>query len=262
MGTVPSPPLSANSLTVTAQSVLTAAMQEIGVLSPGEMPSNGDSAWVLQKLQRLLDRYNSRSAMIYSVDFAEFTLPVNVQPVTIGPGDETDFNVNQRPVKINSAMLILNGGVDSPSQVEVPMFIRDKDWWATQTIKSLTSTLPTDLYYSPDWPVGNIYFWPIPVAVNNVRLEMWSVLGQMTNYNQFFTMPPGYWDLVIFELAVDISPSFERPVSPDLRLNFMKAQKAVEGNNIYSPRLKSDAPSQVSVNRARPDFNFLNGLSR
>lgn len=255
---IPPPPDPANSITVTAMNVIEAAVKEIGALAPGESLPIEEAGDVLGKLQRVIDRFNARRPMVYSVNFTEFTLPVNTQPIAIGPG--ATFDVNQRPVKINSASLILNGGVDSPGQVEVPMFIRDNDWWAQQTIKNLTSTLPTDLYYSPDWPNGTLYFWPIPTAVNNVRLEMRSVLAEMTNYNQSFTLPPGYWDAVVYSLAESIGPMYEAPISPDLLRLKQEAIKAMEGNNITSPRMSSDSPSQTSTARCRPDFNFLTGL--
>lgn len=259
MSPLPPPPDPANSLTVTALSVISAAMQEIGALASGETIGGGDNGWVLQKLQRLIDGYNAREPLVYSVNFSEFTLPVNTQPILIGPGQA--FDTNQRPVKINSWSLILNGGTDGSNQVEVPGFIRDKDWWAAQTIKNLTSTLPTDLYYSPDWPNGSLYFWPIPTAVNNVRLETRGVLTEITNYDQLISLPPGYWDMVVYELAISIGPSFNRPSTPDLLRLAVKAVKAVESNNISSPRMASDSPSQAGTSNNRPDFNFLTGLN-
>lgn len=260
---IPNPPVAANSLTISALDLITAAMQEIGANAPGEPVSPEDMTSVLKKLQMLIDGYNARRPMIFNVDFKEFTLPVNTQPVTIGPGTSNppaNFQVIQRPIEILSATLILNGGTDGPQQVEVPLMIRDDDWWAQQSIKNLTSTLPTDLYYSPSWPNGQLYFWPIPTAVNNVRLELRSILVEVTNYNQAFTLPPGYWSLVVYDLADSIANLFERPSSPDLQRRLLAARKAVESNNITSPRMASDSPSQKSTQRSRPDFNFLTGM--
>lgn len=249
---------SANSITVAALDLIKAAMQEIGALASGENPSAEDESWVLQKLQRLFDRYNARRPMVYNVSFTRFTLQANHTPHTIGPG--ADFDVNQRPVSIDNISLILTG--TGNTEVEIPLNSRDDAWWAAQTIKNLSSTLPTDFYYSPDWPNGNLYFWPVPTAVNDVRIESRAVLSEITSYSQNFSLPPGYWDLTVWDLACDIAPSFERPVTPDMRDSRQRALKAVQTNNISSPRLASDAPSQSSGNRARPDFNYLTGLSR
>jgi hypothetical protein len=255
-------PTASNSITVTAFSIITAALQEIGALSPGETPSNEDQAWVLQKLQRLIDRYNAREPMIYNVNFTLFTLnpPANpLDPTTIGPGG--DFDVNQRPVKIESIGLILDGGTPG---VELPLNMRDDAWWANNRIKGLTSTLPTDAYYSPQWPLGQIFFWPVPTASHQVRLETRQVLGEFTAFSGTggtFSMPPAYWDLIVYELAITCAPSFEREPSQTMLGLWKAANKAVQGNNIQSPRLASDSPTQ-SNGSGRPDFNFLDGLTR
>lgn len=251
-------PTAPNSITVTALDIIKAAGQEIGALAPGEIPSNEDQAWILQKLQRLIDRYNAREVMIYNVNFTLFTLnppSTPLAPTTIGPGG--DFDVNQRPVVIESIGLILAG---TPG-VELPLNRRDQDWWANNRIKGLTSTLPTDYYYSPDWPLGQIFFWPVPTASHQVNVQSRLVLGEYTAFDQSFTMPPAYWDLIVYELAISIGPSFEREASSTLIGLWKASIKAAQVNNITSPRLASDAPSQPNGG-GRPDFNFLDGLSR
>lgn len=249
--------MAANSITVTALSIINAAGNEIGALAAGEQFSSDDQAWVLQKLQRLIDRYNARLPMIYNVNFTLFTLnpPATPQtPTTIGPGG--NFDVSQRPVSIPSIGLILNG---TPG-VELPLTARDQDWWAVNRIKGLTSTLPTDYYYDPAWPMGNIYFWPVPTASHQVNVQSRLVLGEYTTYAQNFSMPPAYWDAIVYELAISIGPSFEREASATLIGLWKASIKTVQSNNISSPRLATDAPSQSGS--SRPDFNFLDGLTR
>lgn len=258
---LPPPPISPNSLTVTAQSLITSAMQEIGAISPGEQPSIEDSAWILQKLQRLIDRYNARQPMIYANTFTQFTLPVNLQPVTIGPGIDANFQVNQRPVDIETIGVIIN--TTTPAQVEIWVNKRDKDWWAQQRVKNLTSTLPTDFYYEPDWQsaagLGNIFFWPIPTTTNNVLLQMRTVLTQITNYNQSFSLPPGYWDAIIYPLAVSLCPSFERQATPELIALAKDSLKTIEANNVKSPRGRT-ADAGMPGTEMRGDFNYYSGM--
>lgn len=244
-----------NSITVKALDIIKDAMLEIGALAAGENPSSDDEAWILRKLQRLIDRYNARRPMIYNVNFPRFTLKANHSPHTIGPGG--DFDINQRPVEIVAAALILAGG----SEVEIPINLRDDAWWADNRLKALTSTYPTNLYYSPDWPLGNLNFWPVPTSVNDVRLEMRLVLTEVTSYAQTISLPPGYWDALVYPLAISLCPSFERSASPELLELNRQAIKAVQSNNTTSPRLASDAPSQKG-NSSRPDFNFLTGSTQ
>jgi hypothetical protein len=250
----------ANSITVPALDLIKGAMMEIGALAQGETPSTDDQAWVLQKIQRLVDQYNARKPMVYNVNFTVFTLnppTTPLDPTTIGPGG--DFDVSQRPVTIESIGLILD---DSNPGVELPLNPRDDAWWANNRIKGLTSTLPTDYYYSPDWPLGKIFFWPVPTASHRVRLQTRQVIAEITAYNQAFTMPPAYWDLIIYDLATSIGPSFGREPSSTMIALRQKALKAVQINNIESPRMANDAPSSIPQGSGAPDFNFLDGLTR
>ncbi len=244
-----------NSITVKVLDIVTESMQEMGALAAGETAPIQDAADVLKKLQRLIDRYNARKVMVYNVNFATYSLPANTYPITIGPGGAID--VNQRPVDIESIAIFLTS---SSTPVKLILNKRDQQWWAAQTIPTLTSSLTTDFYYSPDWPLGQIFFWPTQTIVHDFQLETRLVLTQATSYNQDFTMPPGYWDLVVYDLADSIGGIFGRSSSADLLRKLTQARKAVEVNNISSPRLSSDAPSSRGVNDARPDYNFLTGM--
>lgn len=245
---------SANSITVSALDILNASLFEIGALAAGESAALDDLTWVLTKLQRLLDRYNARRPMIYNVEFQLFTLTPGKQPHTIGPGQ--DFDVNQRPVRIDSASVVL---VQSTANVDVPINIRDDAWWADQRVKNLQSTYPTDLYYSPGWPNGECFFWPIPQQANGMRLQFATVLAQVTTYAQQISMPPGYWDAIVYPLAVSLCPSFERTASADLLRLGGQALKAIETNNIASPRGTTADAGMPGVGR-RGDFNYYSGL--
>lgn len=256
---IPPPPVAPNSITVTALDLIMAALTEIGVQAMGEQLANEDAAWALSKLQRLIDRYNARDAMVYNVEFFRFTLPVATQPVLIGPGGNgpvPPFQTNQRPVRLYSASLILTG--TSP-EVEIPIYVRDDQWWSLQAVKTLPSTLPTDVYFSPGWPNGSLYFWPVPTQVNDVRLEMRTVLTEIASYNQSFSMPPGYWDAIVYPLAVSLCPSFERQASSDLMRLSSDAVKAIQTNNMKSPR-SNTADAGMPGNDIRGGFNYYSGM--
>lgn len=256
---IPPPPVEPNSITVTANDLITAALTEIGAQAMGEQLASEDAAWALRKLQRLIDRYNARDAMIYNVDFFRFTLPAGIQPVQIGPGTSNPpppFQINQRPVRLYSATLILSG---TNPEVEIPINVRDDQWWSVQAVKNLPSTLPTDVYFSPGWPNGSLYFWPVPTQVNDVRLEMRTVLVEITSYKQNFTLPPGYWDAIVYPLAVSLCPSFEKQASADLLRLEQASLKAIQTNNMLSPRGHTADAGMPGSNRVG-GFNYYSGM--
>jgi hypothetical protein len=227
---IPPPPNPSNSLTVTAEQLISAALQELGTVAPGEPLGMEDAPWVLQKLQRVIDTFNARRPMIYANTFTSFPITVNV-PQTIGPTGI--WQVNQRPVEIPSIGLQLAN--TTPNTVEIKLNKRDKDWWANQRVKTLTSAIPTDYYYEQDWPNGTVYLWPVPNAQNNCLVQQRTILAEITFYEQEFSLPPGYWDAVVYCLAVACGPSYGVPVSQDLRSLMTAALKAVQANNNPSP---------------------------
>ena len=233
------------------------AMFEINYLAAGENPSAEDAAWGLQKLQRLIDKLNAVRQAIYSVLFSEFSLIANHAPHTIGP--DGDFNVTPRPVRISSAAFILNAGITGA--VDSPIHIRDKDWWAALPVKNLTSSISTDLYYSPDMPLGNCNFWPICDIANPVRLQLWSSIIVPLQLADLLSFPQGYWDAIVLSLAVEMCSATDKEPTPTLALRQLDAMRIIMGNNALPPRIRTDNSMPNSGGAGRPDFDFLTGLN-
>src|ERR1700691_2312354 len=78
-----------------------------------------------------------------------------------------------RPVKIADANIILNNVTPI---VKVPLVVHNgkqgKDWWIANTVPNVPSTIPTDLYYNPRYPNGEIYLWPEQTVNYGLELEV------------------------------------------------------------------------------------------
>jgi hypothetical protein len=240
----------------TALNIITDAMKEINILAEGETPSDADAAFALRKLNRILDTFNARPGLLYNVNFDNYTLTPNHQPHLIGPGlSSPDFAASIRPVSVKAANLILNNV--SPS-VNLPLNVRDDQWWANQRVQGLTSTIPKDVYYSDSWPNGQLFLWPVPTVAYGLQLSTWQTFTSLTKNTDAFTYPPGYWDAIVCSLAMSLCGPFEKPVPPTLAEQWKFAMKAVEMGN--------DAPPKISLRaagipgRQRSDFfDWLTG---
>lgn len=240
---------------MTVAEIITDALNDIGVLAAGETPSSDLVDAGLRLINRINDRWAARRIIAFNVDFTAYTFVPNLSPHTIGPSGAT-FTVSQRPVTIESASVILT---TSNPPVDVPMNVRDDDWWANQSVKSLTSTFPTDVYYSPGWPNGSLFFWPIPTTAYGVRLETWTLISQYASSADTFSMPPGYWDALTLALAVKWAPRFPGiGTSPDLLRQYEEAMRAIEGNNSQSPRMMTAEAGQGN-RRQSSMFNWQDG---
>lgn len=249
--------LTNSSVAVAPLDIIQAALLELNAIAAGEpVPSNDDTLWGLQKLQRLIDRWNAERDKIFTTAFNLFTMPANMQPISIGPGGQ--FQMNQRPVKLNSASLLLpNGG---PTSTDLKLTVQDAQWWAAQTIKNLTSSISTDVYYDAANPLGNLFFWPISTVSLQVRIEAWVALTQAVDLTTRLLMPQAYWDAIVLSLAVQLAPSYEKVASEDLKAERLEAVRAIEGNNATAPKINLDGSGLPTSNGAgRTNDNFLTG---
>jgi hypothetical protein len=242
-------------MSVKAIDIITEAMQELNLTSAVEVPSAEDAAYCLKKLNSILDEWSARRAYAFNVGFSLYTLMPNHQPHTIGPTG--DFVVTQRPVKIEAAALVLNNGTN----VDLPMTLRDDDWWAAQQVKQISTSVPTDLYYSPDMPNGSLYLWPIPTTAYGIRLETWVQLPVFADLNTTsYNLAPGYQRALTLTLAENIAPAFgpsAMQIAAGMSAQAQSARKAIQGNNISSPRIAS-ADFGTGLGK-KSGFNYYSG---
>lgn len=256
------PPLNlsaANSaISVKAGDLVVSSLTEIGAADLGQNVAPQDSQWGLECLQRRIDLINAQRKLIYAETFPTFPLVLNTQPITIGPGGQ--FNLPVAPVRIKDWSLILNG--TNPA-VEIPGMVLTESEWATVGIKNLGSTLATHLYYERQFPLGSLYFWPVPSQANSVRLRIWNALPQALSVLTQLAMPPAYWMYLVCCVASDLAPSFGEAAialanSAPFLAKYREARNSIIDNTQDVPPLVTDAPLD-DRNNSIPDFNFLTG---
>ena len=241
-----------------ASDLIYMALRAAGVVKRAASgPSQSEYSDGLKLLNRLIDQWAARRVFAYNVDFSAYTLTPNHQPHLVGPGlVSPDFDAT-RPVRIEAAALVLN---TSTPNVDIPLNLRDDDWWASQRVKGLSTNVPTDLYYSPSHPNGSLYLWPVPSFAYGLRLEAWKVLTQCQDIATQIILPPGYEDALVWTLAERLCPVFGHPVTPEVREEARRARVAVLANNVKSPRTES--ADYGTRGRSRGDFNYYTGGPR
>jgi hypothetical protein len=244
----------------TALDIITQAFLEAMIFGPIDLPLKADDAqFGLKYLQQLMDQRAALKRYAYNVNFALYTLTPNHHPTLIGPGlVAPDFAAAQRPVRIEGASLVLNNvtpKVDSPI-----INIRDDDWWRGQSVKDMTTAVPTDLYYSPNWPNGELNFWPVPNYPYQVRLELWGLLTDFVALNTPFSLPPAYKRATVLRLGKMLCRPYGKTVDTEYREDLRYAEAALESNNIGSPRIQTaDYGTAGRPGGRRGNFNYYSG---
>lgn len=325
----------------TITNIVTNALLEIGAYAQGEAIPLEDATFGMSKVRRMLDAWVSDNLYIYAVDFLQFIIVPNVQPLLIGEGVSVtsvssdgvnatyigrnnyvegdivstgkigilgglQFNLSsqivqsatptqfvlpnpgavvgatptltgqaiystqpidvfpnyltttQRPEAIHDANIILN---NLSPVVKCPLRIRDKDWWIANSIPSVPTSIPTDLFYEPAFPNGEIRLWPLQNVTYGLELETWTNLAQFTSLTQQFWMPPGYEDAVTYGLAVSMAPSYGRPLDATLATLAVNAKGKIQTKNSQSPKMATRDSGIPRGNRGGTLFNWLNGTT-
>ena len=238
------PPISESALTFTALDIITDALIEVGIQAPGETPDADTGQWAFRKLNYVTDSWSARKALVYASTFATYNMVPGLLPHTIGPAVGATFSVTQRPVKVVRATIILNN--TQQPYVEVPITIRDDQWWMENTIKTLQSSQPTDLFYNPAFPNGELYIWPVPNTAYPIRLELWALISQYSSITDPLggpagpgSLPPGYRNALMLSLAEELLPGAGKEASPILAVMAARARSAIFNNNFAVPRLQT-----------------------
>ena len=242
--------------------ICTDALIEIGAAAPGEIPGSDELQWVFRKLNEVMDVWQAMRNKVYSYSWPVFTFPAGVNPVLMGPSPLANWVVPQRPVRLESAALILNAGFP----VDLPINIRDKDWWALNQVKSIQTNVPTDVYPDYTWPDASLYFWPVINAGDQCRLQVWNTVSQFVSITDPIggptgpdTLPPAYRTAIKLTLAESLLAGSNRQPSPTLTAAATIARAAMIGNNAGPPRITTQDSGMPSNSKKIGDFSWVSG---
>jgi hypothetical protein len=231
---------------------LALTLSEIRVVRGGGSPQPASQDLALSVCNELLDFWAATDRALFSVDFTTYTLTPSLQPHTIGPTGT--FVVSRRPVAILDANLVLANNITSD------LTLRDRVWWGDLTNPTLSSTIPTDLYYEPSWPLGKLNLWPVPLTAYGIMLETRSELSNLA-IGDTFNLPQGYQLALRMTLAEMLAPHFNQAFTPDQTRRARDARAQVWGNNDQIPPLNTRDAGMPSGSRGCT-YDYRTGMSR
>lgn len=197
----------------TAVDLITLALKDIGALGIGQSIGPDDTADALTTLNMMLGQWQGERLSVYHlVDTA--LMSTGAQSYTVGVGG--NFNV-LRPIKINAAYARLNPGMSNPIDYPVKMLDAREDY-VRIGLKSLVS-FPEFAYYDPAYPLGNLFFYPVPNSTFELHIVTMEALPQFTVPAGAISLPPEYIAAIRYNLALWLAPSYQlEPMASLVRL--------------------------------------------
>ena len=235
----------------TAMSAIQSTLEKMKVYAPGVSVNAADSARMLDIMQKMLDSWSNERLACYANLDQSFPLVANKQSYTIGPTGSPDITA-PRPLAIltgpGAAYLV------DVNQNRYPINVVEQDQWNAIGLLNETSDLPDTLFYDPQFPLGIINIFPLPLLAYTVYFDARLQLQSISNLATAFSLPPGYMKAIIDNLAVEAWPWFKQGDPP---LKMVETAGKSLGNIKRTNIKQSPAPyDSAVVSRAASTYNI------
>lgn len=219
---------------MTGRDLVSASLRLIGASAPGQSIPANEAVDGLAALNRMLDSWSNDSLMVYETTIEEFTLTAGKQNYSIGPS--ADFNTT-RPIMVNLANLRVT---TSTPEIDYALQLVNDEEWASIRVKGLSTELPQYIYFNQSFPNSSIDLYPIPAVAYKLILYSVKPLTRIASLDSEISLPPGYEEAMIYNLAMRLSPEYGRPVTQEVAIIASDAKAAIQRTNFLPVYLRSD----------------------
>lgn len=144
---------------MTVLALISAALRQIGELSPGQTPNDEEAATGLELLNAILENWENARRKVFIIDNLQFPLVAGQSCYTMGPGGDFD---SYRPVKIQAANIIFSEDGNPAHGIAHPLELVPSRVWADIREKNMLAQRPLRLYNDNDFPLLKLCLWPTP----------------------------------------------------------------------------------------------------
>jgi hypothetical protein len=210
----------------TASTIITRAARALGFLGRSATLSAGDANDGLVIFQAMLDSWSNEKLLSFVVLEQSFPLVVNQAAYTIGP---SGANITApRPLNISQAYVQDSGGNN------FLFSIWPRDTWNSMMGNrgpTITSQIPTDMFYDPQYPNGVINIFPTPLIAYTVFFDTTQDQEAFPALTTAFAMPEGYERAYVTNLAVELAANgFPMLLNPVQWAALQESAKESKGN--------------------------------
>lgn len=189
------------------------ALEDGGIVGIDEAIEQAYMTKALRHANWLLVQWQVQRWLVYSI--SEYAIvATGAEFYNVGLGQIV--NINPRPERLEYAyMRFLQSSQPVQFPVDIPLdIIPSKEDWSRITVKTI-GTLPWRVFYDPQWPLGQLYFWPIPQqSLYEMHVGFKTVLTRFASLTQKINFPPVYEAAMNWNLAESFRAIFDLPPNP------------------------------------------------
>jgi len=249
-----------------ARQIVMLALRDSGYVALGQQPTQLVVNEALTRLNMITAQWNTKRWMSWHLQDIAYVPATPQQFYTVGTqgnfniGSDfsSDFNADfgpqqERPLQVERAYARLTNTSQTPTDYPLKLIPTMEDY-SSIVLKTMTN-FPTHYFYDPAYPLGHIYFWPIP----NAGTQPWELhiivrhfLQPVATLDTIMVVPPEYAMALELTLAKWIRMAAKLPADPQLVLDARNAVNAIKTNNTALAALKM--PTQLTRPRI---YNIL-----
>jgi hypothetical protein len=170
------------------------------------------------------------------------------QSYTIGSGGDFD---TVKPFDIVSLYTTID-------TTDYPASAYGQTEWAKIQDKKTSNGIPEVYYYDNNYELARIYFSPIPTSVTTVTMFTRKPITGFSSINDTFDMPSGYRRALVYNLAVDEAPAYEKEASPTILKIANQSKSNIFSYNSRNQKVRS-TPTSALLYDEGDSFNIYTG---
>jgi hypothetical protein len=228
---------------VTGLDYIKAAMRLAQVLGQGETPDADSANDALSLANAMLGGWSIERLAVFHFQTEELAWAAGQASRTIGSGGQLNTT---RPTRIESAYHKDAAGLASPL---TPIA---SERYRGITDKAAAGT-PEWIFLDAAYPLATLHAYPVDAAAWTLGLATWRQFTAMTLAAEY-ALPPGYDELLRYQLALRIADEWNRPIRPSVLRIAEMAMDRIKTLNIQIPLVESDLDGYGSAG-----FDILSG---
>ena len=238
----------------TALDIIKGSLRLINVLAQGDTPSDDEADEALQAMNYIIESCNNQRLMLYSINNVVGTLTANKLPHTVGTGG--DINII-RPLRIEKAFVRIP---NLTSPIDYALTQDDNNRYQEYSVKKIGVTYPTNFYYEKTFPLASIFTYPIQTMDLEIHMSGWAQLTQLAALVTDMAFPMGYENYLKYQLAVDLAPTYGKPLNRGDAVFDRCAELKREIKSVNNPDYQAEYDNALIGNRGSRNFNILRGF--
>jgi hypothetical protein len=201
---------------MSATDFIKSALRLVGALRSGLNLTGGELSDCQMVANSMLDAFSIERILIPAVSTitlntaqVPLALVANQASYKLGNTLGTEDFLLPRPSRVERVSVMYSASQSNPQELAMEMF--DNVAWQSISNKSTPSILPQGCYVDSSetvFPDMVLYFWPVPTQANPVVLYLWGMLQQFSSLQAKYTFPPGYAEMLRYQLAIRLAAEF------------------------------------------------------